>query len=279
MLPLLARALTPRRRADWRAAGRVEVSARGVWLDPGRVDHFVQVCGGAEPPQVPLTFPYALVTPLHLALLAHEGFPLAPLGLVHQAEAIGRLRTLAVGTKVDVTCAASGFRDTPSGVVFDLDTHVHQADERVWWSRSTILRRGEGRGGVWQGEALQGAREAPLVVPRGAGRSYGLVSRNLDPIHASTPTARLFGFPRAVVHGMWTVARVLAEVGEPTGAASLDVRFRSVLPVPSVARILSCREGPATQVQVWGARADRPVLEAQVIDRRPVAECRSDRVG
>ena len=50
----------------------------------------------------------------------------------------------------------------------------------------------------------------PGRFPSDLGRRYGSVSGDLNPIHLSDPTAKLFGFPRAIAHGMWTKARCLA---------------------------------------------------------------------
>ncbi len=47
-------------------------------------------------------------------------------------------------------------------------------------------------------------------LPGDLGRRYGSVSGDLNPIHVHPLTARLFGFPTAIAHGMWTKARCLA---------------------------------------------------------------------
>jgi hypothetical protein len=239
-----------------------------VWLDPGRVDQFLAVCGGSEPPSVPLTFPYALVTPMHVALLAEPAFPLAALGLVHRAERIERRRTIAVGTRVDVTCTARDFRPSPSGVQFDLDTVLEQGGETIWTSTSTMGTRGSLRrpAGV-VADVPDTDREAPLEAPWWVGLRYGSVSRNVDPIHTSWLGSRMLGVPGPIAHGMWTVARAVAEVGEPTGPASLVVRFRSPLQLPARGRIGWRREGGTTDVVVW-AGGPRPVLVASLVDTR-----------
>lgn len=264
LLPLMAAVLAPRRRPDWRGAGPVRVSARGVWLDPARVDAFLRVCGGCEPPQLPLTFPYALLTPLHLAVLAEPAFPLRPLGLVHREEHIVRTRTLAVGTRIDVEVEARDFRELPSGVAFDLRTTVSQGGEVVWSSRGTMVRRsGRRPPGAPRADAVAEGRSVVLEVPRGAGRTYGVVSRNLDPIHTSGVLARLMGHRRALVHGMWTAARCVAEIGEPTGAATLDLRFRAPLFVPDRGRLVWRPEPDGSVFSVWGTD-DRLVLQGRL---------------
>ncbi|MEU4874111.1 MaoC/PaaZ C-terminal domain-containing protein [Streptomyces sp. NPDC021608] len=59
------------------------------------------------------------------------------------------------------------------------------------------------------------------------GRRYGSASGDRNPIHLHALTARLFGFPRAIAHGMWTVARCLAAHGVPP-----EVRVRAEFRAP-----------------------------------------------
>ncbi|MEV5316138.1 MaoC/PaaZ C-terminal domain-containing protein [Streptomyces sp. NPDC052687] len=61
------------------------------------------------------------------------------------------------------------------------------------------------------------------------GRRYAAVSGDRNPIHLHPLTARLFGFPRPIAHGMWTLARCLAAHGTPD---AVRVRARFLAPVP-----------------------------------------------
>ncbi|MEU9140825.1 MaoC/PaaZ C-terminal domain-containing protein [Streptomyces sp. NPDC048404] len=63
------------------------------------------------------------------------------------------------------------------------------------------------------------------------GRRYGAVSGDRNPIHLHPLTARLFGFPRAIAHGMWTVARCLAEYG-PGQVVEVRAEFRAPVLLP-----------------------------------------------
>jgi acyl dehydratase len=67
------------------------------------------------------------------------------------------------------------------------------------------------------------------------GRRYAAVSGDRNPIHLFALTARLFGFPRAIAHGMWTVARCLAAHGTPH-AAHVHAEFRAPVLLPGTVR-------------------------------------------
>jgi acyl dehydratase len=71
-------------------------------------------------------------------------------------------------------------------------------------------------------------------VPEDIGRRYGAVSGDRNPIHLHGWSAKLFGMPRPIAHGMWLKARCLAEL-EPTlpDAFSVAVRFKLPLFLPA----------------------------------------------
>ncbi|MEV3991944.1 MaoC/PaaZ C-terminal domain-containing protein [Streptomyces sp. NPDC049837] len=64
------------------------------------------------------------------------------------------------------------------------------------------------------------------------GRRYGRVSGDRNPIHLHPLSARVFGFPRPIAHGMWTFARCVAELSPPH-AAHVEAEFRAPVPLPS----------------------------------------------
>ena len=67
------------------------------------------------------------------------------------------------------------------------------------------------------------------------GRRYGMICGDLNPIHLSAPSARLFGFKRAIIHGMWTASRALSDLSDalPQGRWQLTVEFKRPLALPS----------------------------------------------
>ena len=78
-------------------------------------------------------------------------------------------------------------------------------------------------------------------------------------------TAKLFGFPRAIAHGMWTKARCLAAL-EPRlpDAYTVDVAFRSRSCCPARVTFGSSTEGETTDFFVRDAKKHTPHLEGSV---------------
>jgi acyl dehydratase len=81
-------------------------------------------------------------------------------------------------------------------------------------------------------------------IPGDIGRSYAAVSGDRNPIHMHPLSARLFGFPSAIAHGMWTKARCLAAFeGRVRSPYRIAIRFKAPLRVPATARLMSAGEG------------------------------------
>ena len=65
------------------------------------------------------------------------------------------------------------------------------------------------------------------------GRRYAAVSGDHNPIHLYGVTAKAFGFPRQIAHGMWSKARCLAALdGRYPDAVRVDVAFKKPVLLP-----------------------------------------------
>ncbi len=73
------------------------------------------------------------------------------------------------------------------------------------------------RDGSGEGPGSEPVGSVVWKLPAGVGREYGAVSGDRNPIHMSALSAKAFGFPRAIAHGMYTAARALADVGPRRG--------------------------------------------------------------
>ncbi len=91
-------------------------------------------------------------------------------------------------------------------------------------------------------------------LPGDLGRRYAGVSGDRNPIHMHALSAKLFGFPRAIAHGMWTKARCLAALErELPDAFAVAVDFRKPILLPGeVAFGEEPAEGGGTRFAVWG---------------------------
>ncbi len=220
-----------------------------VEVDPARVADYAEVCRSRFGDVLPPMFPHVLTFPLQVALMADRAFPLALPGLVHVRNRVDVVRPVSVGEKLDLEVWADRLAPHRSGATVDLVASVRSRGDEVWRGRSTYLARGAPApaGEPTDLEVAIGdvAPAAVWRVPEDAGRRYAQVSGDVNPIHLSRLTARAFGFPRAIAHGMWVKARALAALsGRLPSAFSVDVAFRKPLLLPSTVTLsTAARDG------------------------------------
>ncbi|MFC8230754.1 MaoC/PaaZ C-terminal domain-containing protein [Streptomyces sp. NPDC057287] len=197
-------------------------------IAPGPLAAYSRICGFAEPGPLPLTYPHVLGFPLAMRLMTGRAFPLPVLGLVHTWIEITAHRVLQPTDEPDITVYAAELTPHRRGTEVTMVTEARLAGGLVWESRSGYLSRHTTTTAA-PPPAPATRRELPAVaewrLPTDLGRRYGAASGDRNPIHLHPVTARLLGFPRHIAHGMWTVARCLAEAGGADGAES---RIRSV---------------------------------------------------
>jgi hypothetical protein len=232
---------------------------RAVQADAERVASYCRVCGLRVRSAVPATYPHLLAFPLHLCLMTDRSFPFSVLGLVHIANRIEVLEPIPVGASLDVVVWAEDLRPHRRGRQFDLMAEAELDGELAWRERSVYLHRGgsgDGASDAREPEDEGGDLEvsAEWRVPGDIGRRYAGVSGDRNPIHMHPLSARLFGFPTAIAHGMWTKARCLAAFeGRTAEELTIEAEFRSPLRIPGRARFLSGRRGDG-----WGFRVQTP---------------------
>ena len=206
---------------------------------------------------LPAGYLHVLAFPLATAVMVRGDFPLPLLGMVHLANAVELRGPVVVGDVLDVRSWAENLRPHKRGVQVDLVAEVRRPGDPdgapVWRGVSTYLAKGfhlpwsapeaegedaAGTSGDGEDRAPSGTWTAPLPTGRwalgpGMGRAYGAVSGDRNPIHLSALSAKAFGFPRAIAHGMYTAARALADVGHARGDAyRWTVEFASPVLLP-----------------------------------------------
>ncbi|MFF1868312.1 MaoC/PaaZ C-terminal domain-containing protein [Kitasatospora herbaricolor] len=254
----------------------VELVLPGLTVDRRRLARYARVCGGGPGEFLPPAYPHLLAFPAALTLMTAPGFPLPALGLVHTANTLTRLRPIRADERLTVRVRTADLRPHARGTVFDVLTEVSSdtGGDLVWHSSSSYLRRHPAEPGRPAAAPPPGpgaaaspfAEAARWQLPAGAGRRYASVSGDRNPIHLHPWTARLFGFRRAVAHGMWTKARVLEALGpELPVAVRVEVSFRAPVPLPSEVRLGLDRasDGRCTSFALTGAADGRTHLRGR----------------
>ncbi len=210
-----------------------------VNIDRKHLSQYQSVCGFMESSTLPVTYPHMLAFPLHMALMTRTDFPFPLLGLVHIANRITQHRPLPSQQPLSIECRLGNLQSHDKGQAFSVITQVSMDAEVVWESVSTMLHRQA------QGKSSKPVRESkhPAVAPtpsdiwfldEGLGRRYARVSGDFNPIHLHALSARLFGFPQAIAHGMWSKARCLAALQpDLPDTYEVDVQFKLPILLPA----------------------------------------------
>jgi acyl dehydratase len=242
-----------------------------VEIDRDRLAAFDRVCGYSLTDSVPAAYVHILAFPLQLKLMTDGSFPLAAIGLVHIANKITQHRPVRVGERLSLRVWATELEPHPRGKQFTLRSQARVGDELVWEEEATNLRRGAGNGNVRSGKSrvLESSEDVPATatwtLPGDLGRRYAAVSGDRNPIHVHSLSAKLFGFPTAIAHGMWTKARCLAALGPRLDERfTAEVAFRKPILLPAKVKFAEeAREG-AIRFGVRDARKGTAHLDGLV---------------
>lgn len=225
------------------------VRVEGLAIDPANVAAYAQVTGLRFGDTVPLTYPFALTFPSVMSLVSGFDFPFAAMGSVHVENEITQYRPISVTDVVDVAVHAENLREHRKGLLVDVVTDVRVGNDVAWHQVTTFLHQ--------QRTSLSGEPKPPpqkqpklpppntiLSISPGQIRHYASVGGDHNPIHTSSVGAKLFGFPTAIAHGMFSAAAVLANVeGQLPDAVRYSVKFGKPVLLPARVGLWTERTG------------------------------------
>ncbi len=245
-----------------------------IALDAGHVADYARVCGFDLRDTLPPSYLHILGFPLAMSLMTDGAFPFGVIGLVHVANRIDHVRPVGLGETPSIRVHAEDLREHAKGRQFDVVAVATVGGERVWEGRSTYLRVGGGSGSASKDDnktadrsarAVASAPEAIWKIPGDIGRRYGAVSGDRNPIHLHNVSAKLFGMPRAIAHGMWLKARVLAALqSELPQRFTAEVRFKRPVLLPATVGFSTNKTADGRAFSLHDAKRGIPHLEGHV---------------
>jgi len=216
---------------------------------------------------------------MHLNIMTEPEFPLALMGAVHLRNHAIRYRPIQDTEVLDLSAVVGECRFRPQGIEFDLDTLVEVAGEKVWAERTTFLVRkklskedpASPLAEIYPWSEDSPEELAQFQVPRGAGREFAAITGDYNPIHISSILAKLFGFKRDLVHGMWGVARAMSTVKELNEETPIrvDIAFKGPLFMTHHIRVQAtpCSEGRS--LRLFCGQETRPAVQIVVREATP----------
>lgn len=230
-----------------------------VDVDAQKLAAYRKVCGFADDSLLPPTYPHILAFALQMQLLTAKDFPFPLLGLIHLSNCIRVVRPMGGISRAQVSVRVLNLQPHPKGATFDVLTTLDDQLGPLWEAESRMLCRvvklaGESPEQDWE-PAQTLVEVAHWKAPTDIGRQYARVSGDYNPIHLSAASAKVFGFPTAIAHGLWNKARTLAALADHLPRANLEitVHFRKPVRLPSEVTLLASAPGSSGELRLVGA--------------------------
>lgn len=277
MLSIYRRAIVKKRNPRFKAGDTMPELAMHIGqvaIDQKKLKAYNRVCGFAQGDCLPATYPQILAFPIQLEMLVGKQFPFPLLGLVHVSNRIELLKPIDRKANLAIEVTLGEQRVVDKGVEVDLLTEVKVEGELVWRGVATMLARCkthvEKQPSV-KSEPMTG-RNMPWRLPANLGRRYGKASGDINPIHLFQLTAKVFGFKRAIAHGMWSLAKSLSSLDGQLPAApyAVDVKFKLPIFLPAQVQFLWRAKRETEQsvntiaFEVWNKQGEKPHLSGSV---------------
>jgi acyl dehydratase len=265
LAPAFTRSLLPRRARDTPSIPARSAVIEGLRQDRKRLAAYDRLTGFTLRDRVPATWLHVLTFPLHIHLLADPESSIRLIGAVHVSNRMTLRRAVGVDEVLTTEVHLESLRPHARGALVDLVGQVRVKDEPVWDGVSTYLAQGltvPGEpGSVPRHDFEPTTPHAMWRLPVDLGRRYRGVSGDPNPIHTSRVAARAFGFPRPIIHGMWTHARALATLEArlpPT--YTVDVSFTKPIFLPTTVGLITTRTSTGWETAVTDRDGRKPHL-------------------
>ncbi|MGP5177651.1 MaoC family dehydratase [Psychrobacter aquimaris] len=233
-------------------------------IDQDNLNDYRKICGFADDGKIPATYFSVLSQTLQMNMMVKEPFPFAMLGLVHVDNSVTQHRPIGERETVAMSVTFDNLRDHAQGQQFDFVTTVKSENEVIWEGTSTYLARSKKSSSSKDKKSTPrpvavkpevGKKDVHSIfeVPEDIGRRYAFVSGDFNLIHLHPLSARAFGFPKAIAHGMWSKAKCLALMGELPDAYTIDVSFKLPIFLPAEVELIA---QPVEQLKNVGDTCD-----------------------
>lgn len=204
-------------------------------------------------------------------LVSMPSFPVSPLGVIHIRTILTQHKVLTAGQKLVYQINMKGHRATERGMEVDFVIKASlETGEVVWNCIETMLSRKPGSGGkkkpvpTTQDATTQYDGSVLFPVPENTGRRYASVVGDYNPHHMHKVPAMLFGFPKPIAHGQWSLEHSLAQLQlaghAPRPPFKVDCHFKLPILMPGKCLLRWNITGSAVDFELRSADGVKPHL-------------------
>ncbi len=215
----------------------ITIQLTSACIEEDVVKRYQKVCGFEDKIFIPATFLHAYIFPLHSELLCQPEVQFPAPGLIHFANSIKQHRPLCFGEIFSISCSFGNLIAHEKGQGFEVLSYIRSGGQLIWEEESIYLFKGEeGIGKVleWKQPTLsdQSIKES-WDLSKNLGLEFAMASGDFNPIHLHPISAKLFGFERHIIHGMWSVGKILSIFEKRIGKSfELTVSFKTPIFLP-----------------------------------------------
>ncbi len=189
--------------------------------DKKQIKNYKVICSfhRDRPDIIPITYLQTIFIGLLGKYITSSFFPINPLGLIHIFQSFEQKRPVTLDEILDLACILDNIKKTENGIETQFTLKIISQGETVWKGVSvffTRIRAKKEKSSKKKEDKILKPKET-ILVPAGTGRKYARVSGDYNPHHLYTVFAKIFGFKKAIVHGMWSLARVVASLDKHFG--------------------------------------------------------------
>ena len=214
-----------------------------IELDLKKIEHFKKICHSSKTSNaVPMVYLQSLFIGLLGKYIVSPLFPLIPMGLIHTKQKIVQKRKISKNEILNTKLTLSEVNFDSKGFETIFSLEITSKGEVVWEGVSTFLTKNKNyRKKTKPAQSFDMLTPFTSIdIPGNIGREYAKASGDCNPHHLSKIFAKLFGFKRAIAHGMWTLAKSVAEIENQfieNEIFSVDVSFKKPLFLPGKASL------------------------------------------
>jgi hypothetical protein len=251
----------------------ITVIKKEVTIDKAHLATYQSVCKFQKSDELSATYLHILAHTLFMELLTQKEFPFALLGMVHLKNTISYYQRVTSKDKLEIQVSFGEMGVHPKGKVVPIITRIYSKGKLVYEEVAENLKRvssgesGEKVKARIEDDVLMGGSEI-WKLPSNLGRAYAKVSGDFNPIHLFAISAKMFGFQRHIIHGMWTKARALASLEKyiQDKPYRITAEFKLPLFLPGTVRFTYNTKISSNQIpfEVRDARSLKPHVKGKV---------------
>ena len=250
---------------------KLTLGINDLGADPNNLAAYRDICGFEANGKLPIIYPQMLAQPLVMSIMLRPEFPLPLVGLVHLRNDFQVIGDMPDDGKWNLRVSSSEGRRTHQGFEANFVILFEDADEQpIYRSTMTVLHRMKRKPGP--------KPPKPATPPAGLasyrhfnaaediGRRYAKISGDHNPIHLHALTAKALGFPRAIAHGMWSLARATALLEQALGIEprKLSVQFRQPLLLPGKVAVKFQGGGDSSPFELLSRTSDKVHFSGEI---------------